>query len=471
VIGKNRIDLWRDEERGLSVRRVFDQQGQLTTGVWLEEKPANGKPLRRIYSRGRGQRIETGVQDPARAIRASELWQLDPSAVIFSALLSRPEAARVRETADAYVVAYDAEQTRNDGLLQATLTLRKSDLHPIAQTLVITEGGETYDYRFVEAVFEQPRLDQVSPAVFETDAEFVSKNEAAAPRSAKRAVSSASTSATAVVAELEVDVAYALDQFRMRFGDQLSLLKTPAGVLEVRGVVDSDETREEIAAELSRVATDPSAVRIQLDTTNELLARKNRQPGRVIVSDFVGSDQSIPLYAELSRYFAAHEGSGQTEQYRDQLVREFAARVIGRSQRAVAHSLELKQLGSRFSAAQLDQFTPSARAKWISLVRNHAEALQRELSTLDGELQRILLADESGKPEIDRVALSTNAALISEIDRLHRLVVVVDQAVRSSFAASSGAVNNNGVKGARFRNGLATALELAEEIGQAVAGK
>lgn len=442
------------------------------TGVWSEEKPANGKPLRRIYRRGTGQRIETGVQDPAKAIRESELWQLDPSAIVFSALLGRPEAARVKETADAYIVAYDAEQTRSDGLLRAVLTLRKSDLHPIAQTLVITDGRETYDYNFVEVVYEQPQLDLVSPTVFEPDAELVSRADAAKTTGAKHAVSASTTSPSTVAsAELEVNVAYALDQFRTRFGDQLSLVKTPAGVLEVRGVVDNDETRKEIVRELTRVVNDPSAVRIQLDTTSELLARKTKESGRVIVRDLGGTDQSIPLYEELSRYFAAHDGAAQTEQYRDQLVREFAARVISRSQRALAHSLELKQLGSRFSAAQLDQFTPSARAKWVSLVRNHAEALQRELSTLDGELRQILFSNESLKPEAERVEISTSAALLTEIDRLHRLIVIIDQSVRSSFAASSATASNDGVKSTRFRSELATSLILAEKIRRAVAGK
>jgi hypothetical protein len=236
-------------------------------------------------------------------------------------------------------------------------------------------------------------------------------------------------------------------------------------------VVDNDETRKEIVRELTRVVNDPSAVRIQLDTTSELLARKTKEPGRVIVTNFGGTDQSIPLYSELSRYFAAHEGAGQTEQYRDQLVREFAARVISRSQRALAHSLELKQLGSRFSAAQLDQFTPSARAKWVSLVRNHAEALQRELSTLDGELRQILFSTESVKPEAERVEISTSAALLAEIDRLHRLIITIDQSVRSSFAASSAAASNDGVNSTRFRSGLATSLILAEKIRQAAADK
>ena len=470
VIGKNRIEVWRDAARGLSVRRVYDQQGQLTTGVWSDENPANGKPLRRIYRRGIGQRIETGVQDPARAIRDSELWQLDPSAIILTALLSRSQDARVTETAAEFVVAYDAGPERSEGLIRAILTLRKSDLHAISQTLVINDGRETSEYRFVEVVYERPRRELVSPAVFEPDAEFVSKTDAAPPLTARRAHSSSITSPSpAMNAELEINVAYALDQFRTRFGDQLNLIKTPAGRLEVRGVVDSDETRKQILRELSGVTSDRSAVRVELETTTELLARKTRNSGQMIVREFAGSDQSVPLYPEVSRYFAAHEGSGQTQEYRDQLVRAFAAHMVSRSQRAVAHSLELKQLGSRFSAAQLDQFTPSARAKWVSLVRNHAEALQRELSTLDGELQQVFSANESGKAE--RVEISGSADLLSEIERLHRLVVAVDQAVRSSFAASSGAAINDGVKSARFRGGLATATRVAEEIQHAVADK
>jgi hypothetical protein len=473
TIGKNRIEVWRDAGRGISVRRVYDQREQLLGGVWINEKPDDGRPLRRIYRRGSAQRIETATQDPARAIRDSELWQLDPSAIVFTAFLSRPDAAHVKETAEGYVLNYTVDQRRDDGLLQATLTLRKSDLHPVAQTLAISDGRETYDYRFSETVFERTPLNLVSPAVFEPDAELISKTETRVSRATEKhtALSSVAGPAHANSAELEVDVAYALDRFRIRFGDQLSLLKTPAGLLEIKGVVDTDDTRKEILRELSLVINNPGAVRIHLDTTAELLARKSKFAGRVIVGDFAGGDQSIPLYSELSRYFSSHEGSGQTEQQRDRLVRDFAAQTISRSQRAVAHSLELKQLASRFSAAQLDQFTPSARAKWFSLVRNHAEALRRELATLDGELQLIVFPNDGGIAEAERVEIGNDATLLLEIDRLHKLVLAVDLAVRASFAASSGTATNDSVKSARFRSGLATSLRLADEIRNAVGGK
>jgi RNA polymerase sigma factor (sigma-70 family) len=470
VVGKNRIEVWRDQARDLSVRRVYDDKGQLTAGVWIESNHAsNGKPLRRVYRRGSGQRIETGAPDPQKALREAELWQLDPSAIVYLAFLDRPQAARVNETADSYVISYDAEGSRSDGLVRAALTLRKSDLHAIEQTLVINDGRETYEYRFVETVFDRPPLRLVSPHVFKPDAELVSKVHTASRFAKRELLPATATAVTVVPAELEVNVAYALDQFRTRFGDQLSLTKTPAGLLEVRGVVDDEATRQEILRALSVVVDDRAAIRIQIDTTAELLTRKQPQPERVIVREFASAEQSIPVHAELIAFFAAHEGAGQSDQYREQLVRDFAAQVIGRSRRAVAHSLELKQLASRFNATQLNEFTPSTRAKWINLVRNHAEALRRELSTLDGELQRTLFANERRPSPAEGVDISTNATLLVAIDRLHQLVLAVDQAVRSSFAASSDASQAEGVKSVRFHSDLAASVRLAGEIRQAVA--
>lgn len=467
LVRKQRIEIWRDDARGVSARRIYDENGQLTTGVWIEGKPGNSRSLRRIYRRGIGQTIDPGSQDPAKAIRDSELWQLDPSAVLFTAFVSRPNAARLNETSDAYVIDYDAEG-RDDGLVKASLTLRKSDLHPIAQTLVINDAGEIYDYKFVEALFEHPQLNFVSPAVFQPDAELASKAHAAAPTPSKHGA--LSPGPVSVTSELELNVVYALDRFRTRLGDQLTVLKTQQGVLEIRGVVDSDETRREVRRELSLFVDDPAAIRIQIDTAAEFLARRSQGNGRVIFKDFSGSDQSIPLYSELSRYFATHEGAAQTDQQRDRLVRDFAAQVISGSQRAVAHSLELKQLAGRFSAEQFNQFTPSARAKWFSLVRNHAEALRRELTTLNGELQQTLFSHDSAVA-VERVDIPTNASLLNEINRLQQLVLAVDQAVRSSFAVSSGTPTADGVKSLRFRKELASSLKLADAIREAVADR
>lgn len=474
IVGRSRIEIWRDEERDLTVRRVYDEKGELIARVWSEEKPeANARSLRRIYPRGGAQRIETGAQDPRKAIRDAELWHLEPSARVYSALVNRAHASRVSEVRDAYVISYERAQAGDDGLLQATLTLRKSDLHPISQTLIISNGRETFDFRFTEVSFEKPSRRFVNPAIFEPDTELLSKvaANASASRKPEPAVSSAPTLPSAVASmDLEINVAYALDRFRTRFGDQLVLTKTPSGQLQVKGVVDTEETRKEILKELSGVIDNTAAVRVEISTTAEVLAGEQRRSERLIVREFSGSDQSIPLYSELSRYFSTHKASGQTNEKVDHLVREFAARVVSRSRRALTHSLELKQLSSRFSPAEFERLTPSARTKFWAMVRNHAEALRRELSTLDGELRQILYANESPVAAAEAVEISSQASLLLAVDRLHQLVLNMDQVVRSLFAASAAeASTGEAVQGLRFRTGLITSLKLTDGIRLAAA--
>ncbi|HEU4795294.1 MAG TPA: sigma-70 family RNA polymerase sigma factor, partial [Pyrinomonadaceae bacterium] len=476
IVSSSRIEIWRADAK--IVRRVYDSSGQLIAGVLAEGRPgSDGRALpgiNRVYKRGGGQRIEPAAADPARAIRGAELWQLEPSARDYRALLHHPQAARVSGTAESYVISYETPETspRPDGLLYATLTLRKSDLHPTAQTFVISDGRETYDYRLQEISVQRPALHSVSPTVFAVDADFVSTAPAvkAIGKPERPAVSSATPTAAPVLAsaELEINLAYALDQFRTRFGDQLTLTKTPAGLLEIRGVVDSDETRKEILKALSGVIDNKAAVKIHLDTTAEVLAREQSRSDRLIVREFAGSDQSIPLYADLRRYFSAQV---QKDEHLDQLVREFAARVVSRSRRALGHSLELKQLSSRFSATELQQLTPSARTKWASLVRNHAEALRRELSTLDEELQRTISANTGRTADAEPVEITDDASLLGAIERLHGLVLATDQAVRASFAASAAASAVEVVKGPEFRIRLITSVRIADEVQKAAASK
>ena len=76
---------------------------------------------------------------------------------------------------------------------------------------------------------------------------------------------------------------YDQSQCAVHLGDQLTLTKTPAGRLEVSGVVDSDETRKEILDALAGVIDTPGTVRIQLETTAEILAREQPSSDRVIV--------------------------------------------------------------------------------------------------------------------------------------------------------------------------------------------
>jgi hypothetical protein len=133
----------------------------------------------------------------------------------------------------------------------------------------------------------------------------------------------------------------------------------------------------------------------------------------------------------------------------------------------VGHALELKQLASRFSDRDLNDLHPSTRAKWVSMVRNHAEALRRELTNLRGELQPLFFNQNPAK-DTASLEISDGASLLLAVERVCKLVLASDEAVRTAFAASSGASTAQPVKSERFLTELTTSEKLAGRISKAV---
>lgn len=491
LIARSRIEIWRDTGKDLSVRRVYDEKGHLIAGEWARshEEPNKGSDgkslsLRTIYHRGDAPRIETSPAEPQTALRNFDLWRLEPSAKDYAEMIGRADAARVSEDPVAYVLSYAGQQPAGDTtLLQATLTLRKSDLHPVEQSLIVKRDNETREYRFVEASFERPPVRAVAPEVFELDPELLSerpKDEGGRMKPGGDTLHPSSFvphPSVVATAELEVEVAYLLDQFRARFGDQINLTRSPAGLLRVDGVVDTEQSKEQVLSALAPVMNKPG-VTVQIRTTTEALARQQeRRSDRVMVREFSGSADATPLYSELRRYFSRRgdaQGQEKTagllpeDDRTDQAVRAFSARVVGRSRRALSHAIELKQLSERFSVTQLDALTPNARAKLFGMVRDHAAALKREASGLRGELQPIFFPSENASAERG-IEISSDAGLAVAIERLYKLVLANDEAVRSAFTASSDASTGHAVKAPQFRLSLAMAEGLADRIRETAA--
>lgn len=480
LISRRRIEIWRDAAKDLNARRVYDEKGNLLAAEFARGRSSTeGDASRMIYRPNEAPRNEPPVRDPREAISNLELWQLEPSARDYAEIVARADTSLVTESPGAYMISYAGMRAGAGNVLKAELTLRRSDLHAVDLSLIIRVGAETHEYRFVEASFERPPFHAVAPAAFEPDPNLLAeklKDDGLRTKHERDPLDpSFSGKRFPVVAtpELEVEVAYLLDQFRARLGDQLNLTRAADGALEIRGIVDTDELRREILRALSPVGNN-LAVRVRINTVTEALALQPEQPSdRLIVREFAGSDEAIASYPELQRYFSrqgdrpgepTRAGASSSVDRVDQTVRSFAARMVGRSRRAVSHAVELKQLSRRFSAAELDALSPSARARLFNLVRNHAEALRREISLLSGELQPIFFPDDRGAAESAGIEISSNASLALAIERLSKLVLLNDETIRSTFAASSDASSSQALRAPGFRLSLVTAERLAGGI-------
>jgi len=435
----------------------------LIAGEWTQTKETAS---RTVYHRRDLPQVERSARNSETTIHNLKSWQFEPSAKAFAELIGRADTARVSEDLSVYVISYAGGQGAGDGaLLEATLTLRKSDLHAVEQTLIARRGAETRHYWFVETNFERPSISTVAPAVYEPDPELISEGVTAAGARLKRKGDSTVPPSFVATPEFELRVVYILDPFRARFGDQINLIRTPDGLLEVKGVVDSDEIRNEVLRALSPV-TDNPAISVQIQTVAEVLARRQQtSPDRVISREFAGSDNAIPVYAELRRYFSREQNSSDDDRV-DQAIRSFAARAVRRSRRVLSHAIELRQLKERFSRPQINVLTPAAKAKWFSLIKNHADALRRETSALREELAPIFFTNEGAGSESGSIQVENEADLTAAIERLYTLASSVDETVRSAFSASDGPASTL-IRSPNFRVSLIATEKIAGRIRQA----
>jgi hypothetical protein len=197
----------------------------------------------------------------------------------------------------------------------------------------------------------------------------------------------------------------------------------------------------------------------------------------VIVQEFAGSENRIPVYADLYVYLSRHGdnqnlgktvGSSSEDSRVDEAVRAFAVRVVSRSRRALSHAIELKQLSERFSATQIDALSPSARIKFFGLLRVEAEALFEGTSQLRAELQPIFFATESNRASINAGEISSDG-LMPAIERLYKLVLTIDEQIRTAFAVSTDGSTTPAMKAPQFRQSLVVAEKIAEGIQQVAA--
>ncbi|HEY0366837.1 MAG TPA: hypothetical protein VGC73_10210, partial [Pyrinomonadaceae bacterium] len=462
IVSRRRIELWQHEASGRSACRLYDDSNHLIAGAW--QKPDGS---RTVFHHGARPQLATPLAAPADLLLDLEdIWQLKPSAETFRALIADPGAIEVEERSTTYVFTYAKARTIGAShLLKATLTLGKSDLHAIEQTLVVQRGNELREYRFVEATSELLPAPAVAPSVFEIEPEL--NGGAAQPgRPGDRAhrdltigrvPPSPSTSAPPPAsAELEVDVAYLLNRAKADRNEQVTLTRSAGGSLRVEGFVDSRERKQEFLRTLAPVSSNP-AVKIDIRTIAEA-TKRSASLGPVAVQQTEDTANAIAADEELRAYFESLDPSGPT----DEAIRKYSSRAIKHTYHAMFHAIELRRLVSRFANVDMQTVAPDARAKWLGMLHEHAGALARETAALRLEIQPVFFPGASA-PLVESGLINSDADLVRGIERLHKLVLANNDAVRSAFTTSSQS-SAVAVKSTAFWQALFKAEELAKKI-------
>jgi RNA polymerase sigma factor (sigma-70 family) len=462
VVERRKIEIWENRVNGNRAQRLYDDSNQLIAGVWQ-----TGNGSRTVYHHGAKPQTQPLPAAESLLLNLDDVWQLEPSARSFNTLIAEPTLTEVEEQATTYVLRY--EQNRAIGashLLKATLTVSKSDFRAIEQTLLVERGGELREYRFTEASFELVPFKAVAPSAFEIEPELTGGagktggpgDWAIRDLTSSRVPPSPNTSAPpAASAELEVDVAYLLNQAKADRNEQVALTRSAGGSLRVEGVVDSQQRKEEFLKALSPVSANP-AVKIDIRTIAEATQRTTAAGPAVRVQEAEETSDTIAVEKELRAYFSKRSAAGSI----DQAIQSYSSRVVNRAYRALFHAIELKRLIERFASVDMRTVAPDARAKWLTMLHEHATAFARENAALREEIQPVFFPGVVLQNNEDAL-IQSDADLARVVERLHKLALSNNEAIRSAFTISAQS-SANAFKSVGFWQSLQRAENLADRI-------
>jgi hypothetical protein len=470
---RRRIEVWRSAARGVTARRVYDEENRLLVGEWIK---ADGS--RTLLVPG-SEAFESEAPAPqvTDLSETATLWRLNPSADDFLKLAGHAETARVEESANAYVILYK-EGAWGGGaknLHEAVLTLNKSDLRGIELRLFVERGGALSEYRFVESEFAREPFDAVPASVFEPERieassiEAAPSSEAEKPRTENPAASSnltnpAHAEVVTASAELEVEVNYLLHRIKANLGEQVSLQRTSDNRLRVEALVETERRKAEILHALRPVAGHP-AVRVEVETIDAALKRRGSASSRpTSLTDYEVGQNDAEADTELRRHFKARAG-GDEARVDEELLR-FSGRVMSRSRQSVQQAAALRRLVASFALQRSGALDASAREKLYRMVHEHTEGFKRNTEMLCRELRPLVASAPAGELR-GADSITSDAELLRAAERLVQLSYETDASIRRAFALSAEGQSLAPIKSAQFWISLDEAGRLASAIGSA----
>ncbi len=461
LIAKKRIEVWQNVDKGVVVRRLFNDQGELVAGDW---RRADG--VQTLYQHGVDPRIQLSPSKrDSLPLEFDQLWQLSTSAREFSKLASN-ENVRVEESPDTFKLSYETQSSNasDQPIINASLTLSRSNLRVLGQTLLVRHGNHVRSFRFVETSTEKHTATKVPATIFEPDSSLLptKKKEAESTKPVSETVTPTVTSSPAfATADLEIEVLQILNQVEADAGEQIYVRRTASGALQVDGVVEQTQRKQQILQALSPVIGNP-ALKVIIETVDERVARENNSrtsSDSISLERIEVASNSIPLEPDLRHYFTSR---GVPASQIDAEVQKFSRTVLAHSSKVLQHAGALMSLTGRFSVEELKHLNPESRAKWLALVHQHAQGLRQNVVLIQGELGEAL-----GQQRTDVFAepsMQDDAMLVRTVNRLFTTASGIDQTVRATLSLSNNPGSAAKIKGIQFWRSLASAEDLASKV-------
>lgn len=473
ILNRHQIEIWQrtaapNPNEYTTTRRVFDETGTLAAGEW---STADGKRVRKNLA---FKPAKNSVKQKPFADISEAVWLEFSIKNLNDFVGGDSDRIKIVESENSFVLEAAAPNAES-AVKRISLTVSKTDSRPTAQSVWTERSGDLREFRFLETRFEKFSPVELPADVFNPDALFpdlpaaqikpldqiiappnaetpVAANaDSAAPFAEKNAVNRIAT------AEMEVEALNLLSGAKGDLNEQISVVRVPNGVLRITGIVETPARKAELLRVFAPFASNPAA-EIKIQTVAEVVAEqqkkrnaKSSKSNEITVEQKDADGDRLAAEDDLRSHFTAR---GVAAENLDGEIRRYAQEMFARSRRVAQNAGALRQITSRFSAAELENLTPKSRADWLALVRRHARNLQTETATLRSTLAPVFGGNSGANGAGETINTNDAAAVQSAAARLAALANETDRQIRAAFSASSGSGAAAVLKSKNFQSNL-----------------
>jgi RNA polymerase sigma factor (sigma-70 family) len=425
VIARHRVEVWRDETRGIKVERLFDEQNRVVAGLWTRRDGTR-------TSYRAGERPSVGAtSEPLDKTTLRDVWLHEASASDFAGVVGPANSAGIEVRAADYVLTYRPVPVPNEGLIEASLIVAKSDHRSTGGTIVLREDGETHEFTFSETSHTHIPAGIVSREVFEPDPVLLFEPPAPpeiAPVPLREAGASPGLLLTAVqIDQLELDSMYRLQRSRVWVGQEATVTRAPGGIA-VRAVVPTEDRRSSLTRDFEEL-TRAGGVRLDVEVAAPGGSASLTAPNQAALT-------MLPAYPLLQKFFEA----SRPGEARIVAMQTFVSTVLEAVPRRQAHVNALRTLIDRWPEARLRQLPLESVVTWQVMVQEHAEAILQETDRLLAQLGPVFEMSVPAERKRDITEfMSTVDGAVQATSQLATLAAYQDGVLRTAFQPCAGA--------------------------------
>jgi hypothetical protein len=369
TVREDSVEEWASGDAQNRARRLYDHDGKL-----VAEEITRGSHTK-FYDRLRQGQI--APLNPAH-LQVQNVWQITPSAKQFQELIAPDQPSAIQQVSDRYSIVYQRHASEGSGPVEATLVLRRKDLHPVEEDLVLRSDGEVRRVRLIESSYERIAPSTVQKDVFAPDQEL-SRVE---PRNLSREPSPGAIEPIEVSPERIIRTLYLLSMVGADMNGETTVQSSAHGTLRITGTIATAIRREEILRALHPLHAE-SGVEIRLLTPDQLHISSRGKQGRQAVEIVEPTEGTIPVDHQLRQFFMEH---GTPPDQVESAMQHFSRQVLANADEVQQHAWALDRIAKRFTPTELSRLSPEARLEWIRIVDLHSSALFRCVEAIRAEL-------------------------------------------------------------------------------------